>query len=182
MQVLQRHPAKARKPVAAERRLRLSTFRKAPGPTRPRRTGSLRNAFQNYCGFRDYLAARNCSIPQPSSDFQKLNVIRGDFLVKGAIPWAALCSARGNSVILVFRNQHDTRPEELAKAPDTDNVEPMAPHSTNYDKFAPRIAGSSSPRTARSGAKPPPINYQRVDDICLEKASSTHYRNKGKWL
>ena len=119
-----------------ERRLR--AFGKVSDPTRRRRTGSLRNTFQN-CRWESekYLAARNCSIPQASADSRKLNVIRGEFFVKGEISWAALCSARGNSVILVFRNRHDTRPGELAKAPDTNYVGTDEPTRITYEKFAP---------------------------------------------
>jgi hypothetical protein len=61
-------------------------------------------------------------------------------------------------VILVFRNQHDTRPEELAKAPETDNVgTDGSPHvliTTNlprespvHPRRAPRARGRSRHRS-----------------------------------
>lgn len=134
-------------------------------------------------GIRKYLAARNCSIPQLSSDSRKLNVIRGEFFVKGEISWAALCSARGNSVILVFRNRHDTRPGELAKAPDTNYVGTDGAHTYYLREIRPvNRRFILDAHRAFGGPKPPPIDHQGIDDAFLEKASVTYYRHKGKWL
>jgi hypothetical protein len=64
------------------------------------------------------LQSRHCTIPQPNQKGPARNVIRGEFFGKGQKGWAVLCSGGGKSSILVFRNNYDGHPDEIAESPD----------------------------------------------------------------
>src|SRR5271167_4929087 len=69
-------------------------------------------------GVAAVLQSRHCTIPQPNKDGPARNVIKGEFLRKGLKGWAVLCSSGSKSSILVFRNNNDSSPDEIAESPD----------------------------------------------------------------
>ena len=130
------------------------------------------------------LESRHCSIPQPNQNGPARNVIRGKFFRKGQKGWAVLCSADGKSSILVFRNNHDGHPDEIAGCSDDrflietwqGEMVYLREISTVDQKFIFRHY------RAHGGPKAPPIDHNGIDDAFLEKASITWYWNNGKWM
>ena len=129
---------------------------------------------------RSTLRSRECTIPQPGTTGAPRNVIHGDFFVQGQTGWAVLCAFGGFSSILVFRDDFDVDPEELARGEDKNygaSVFGYLREITPVDRqFIMRHY------EAYGGPKPPPIDHQGIDDAFLEKASVTYYWYEGKWL
>ena len=69
-------------------------------------------------GVAAVLQSRHCTIPQPNKDGPARNVIQGEFFGRRQKGWAVLCSSGGKSSILVFRNNNDSSPDEIAESPD----------------------------------------------------------------
>ena len=84
---------------------------------------------------RKYLAARKCSIPPPSSNSPRLNVIRGEFFAKRQISWAVLCSAGGNSVIQVSVISRILGGRSWPRSQTRIVSGPTAPTHITYEKF-----------------------------------------------
>ena len=127
---------------------------------------------------------RGCRIPQLWNDPKPHNVIRGEFTQAGQVDWAALCSVKGFSSILVFRNGTGLDPVQLARQEDSlEFIEGL-----NSDKVGNnRIIYPAGQRdimghwTKHGGPKPPPIGHQGIEDGHAEKGSSVHYYYQGKW-
>ena len=126
------------------------------------------------------LRRRECTIPQPSATGAPRNVIHGDFFVQGETGWAVLCSSGGFSSILVFRDDFDHHPEELARGEDKN----YGASELGYLREITAVDRQFITRhyQAYGSPKPPPIDHQGIDDAFLEKASVTHYWYEGKWL
>jgi hypothetical protein len=127
------------------------------------------------------LQARRCTIPQ--SDPRRLsNFIQGAFLGRGARNWAVLCSRFRHSTILVFRDENDTQPMELARRKDSGwKLEGERTYYANQLSVVGR-ARILVHYDASVRPQPPPIDHQGIDDSTLDKASVVHYYYRGRWL
>ncbi|MFL5606010.1 MAG: hypothetical protein ACJ8AD_06155, partial [Gemmatimonadaceae bacterium] len=67
---------------------------------------------------RDELLRRGCLIPQDAGRTGLRNVIHGSFSGRGANVWAALCSRRGATTLLVLRPGSPIRVDSLNAATD----------------------------------------------------------------
>ena len=125
-----------------------------------------------------------CTIPQPSASGPPRNVIRGDFFAQGQAGWAILCSSGGFSSILVFRDNLDAHPEELARSEDKGYLQDVGNDTIQYSREITAVDRKfiMTHYRAYGGPEPPPIDHQGIDDAFLEKASVTHYWYEGKWL
>lgn len=130
------------------------------------------------------LQSRHCTIPQPTNNGPARNVIRGEFFQKGQKGWAVLCSRDGKSSILVFRNNHDSHPDEIAESPDDRFVVETWQGELVYSREISAVDQNFILRHYRAygGPKPPPIDHNGIDDAFLEKASVTWYWRDGKWM
>jgi len=139
-------------------------------------------------GIKAVLAKRGCGIPQPTAGIEKTrplkNVIRGEFFVNGQEAWAVLCSSRGSSTILVFRDRSGAKPEEIAPAEDKNYLQGDGPGKIAYSREIDPVGRKyiMDHFRAYGGPEPPPIDHQGIDDVFLEKASVTYYWYHGKWL
>jgi hypothetical protein len=129
------------------------------------------------------LRKRGCTIPQPGKDDRR-NVIQGEFFEAGRSGWAVLCSARGKSSVLVFRDGEDAGPEEIAQSEDDAYLVDTGQGWTSYSREITAADRKFILRHYRAygGPEPPPIDHHGVDDSFLEKASITWYRYRGKWM
>jgi hypothetical protein len=130
------------------------------------------------------LQSRHCTIPQPNKDGPARNVIKGEFFRKGQKGWAVLCSHCGKSSILVFRNNNDSSPDEIAESPDHQFlINNTWQGGTVYSREISAVGQEFILRHYRAytGPKPPPIDHNGIDDAFLEKASITWYWHNGKW-
>jgi len=121
------------------------------------------------------LDRRGCTIPQPYTN-RRANVIRGRFAQPGQTDWAVLCSENGFSSILVFWNNSERHPTEIAKWREPDST-------VIYDHFI-KVVGRKfivDHYRAYGGPKPPPIDHEGIESGG-EKASAVLYYYRGKWL
>jgi len=130
------------------------------------------------------LRGRGCKIPQPSAIGPPRNVIHGDFFTQGQTAWAVLCSSGGFSSILVFRDNLDAHPEELARNEDKNYLYDVGNGELGILREITAVGREfiMIHYQAYGGPKPPPIDHQGLDDSFLEKASVTHYFYEGTWL
>ena len=80
------------------------------------------------------LRSRRCTIPQPSKDGPAQNAIQGEFFARGQKGWAVLCSSRGTSSILVFRNDRDNSPDGIADSLDSQFLIDTGQGWTSYSR------------------------------------------------
>jgi hypothetical protein len=132
----------------------------------------------------EVLRRRACLIPQTSERRFPVNVIRGEFFGPGLAGWAVLCSDGTSSIILVFRDDHDRNPEELARNDDLGYLQDAGNGLIAYSRQISPANREFILRHYRAygGPEPPPISHQGIDDAFLEKASIVYYRHQGKWL
>ena len=131
------------------------------------------------------LQTRGCTIPQlgyphPNSN----NVIHGEFAEKGQTDWAVLCSKNRFSSILIFWGGSPENPSEIADFQDHIFLQGQGNGQILYSR-ALGVVGQEYIRDhyiKYIGPNPPPIDHEGIDDIFVEKASSVHYYNQGKWL
>ena len=130
------------------------------------------------------LRSLGCTIPQPSASGPPRNVIRGDFFAPGQVGWAVLCGSGGFSSILVFRDDLDAHPEELARSEDKGYLQDVGNDKIEYSREITAVDRKfiMTHYRAYGGPEPPPIDHQGIDDAFLEKASVTYYWYEGKWL
>lgn len=130
------------------------------------------------------LQSRHCTIPQPNKDGPARNVIQGEFFGRRQKGWAVLCSSAGKSSILVFRNNNDSSPEEIAESPDNQFLIDTWQGETVYSREISAVDRRFILRHYRTygGPRSPPIDHNGIDDAFLEKASITWYWHNGKWV
>jgi hypothetical protein len=123
------------------------------------------------------LHSRGCNIRQVSQGRQAQNVIQGEFFRKGEKGWAVLCSITGKSLILVFRNEHDTSPYAIGESRDDQFIMDTGHGAKVYLREI-----SSVDRKfilhyyhVYGGPKPPQIDHNGIEDSFLEKASVVWY-------
>jgi hypothetical protein len=117
---------------------------------------------------RSGLKQQGCTIPQTFLARKPENVVRGSFTGPSSSEWAALCSVGGVSEILVFRAT-STRPvARLAKFPDENFVQAVAPGRSGYSR--------------RLRAVPTRVRgLNGIEDAFLEKASTVWVYERGRW-
>ena len=130
------------------------------------------------------LQSRRCTIPQPNQDGPARNVIRGEFFNKGQKGWAVLCSSGGKSSILVFRNNNDRSPDQIAESTDNRFIIDTWQGGKVYSREISAVNRKFILRHYRAygGPKAPPIDHNGIDDAFLEKASITWYWHNSKWV
>jgi beta-lactamase regulating signal transducer with metallopeptidase domain len=137
---------------------------------------------------RTELRNRGCLIPEQTAinedaPGQWRNVIEGEFFEKEKTSFAVLCSVSEWSSILVFRDEFDRHPDELAKSEDKNHLQGIGNGKIAYDRQI-QVANSKfilDHYRAYGGPEPPPMDHQGIDDAFLEKASVTYYWYRGEW-
>src|ERR1035437_11192042 len=72
----------------------------------------------------ELLNRRACLIPQTYEARQPENVVHASLERAGSSDWAVLCSTRGTVSLLVFFGSTPDSPTELARAPESDRLQP----------------------------------------------------------
>ncbi len=125
------------------------------------------------------LNARGCRVPQ-AHHFKKErhNVIRGEFVAKGRVDWAVLCSKNGKSSIVLLSTSKARCTQELAAADDSVYLQQVAPNQQAYSRLI-RVAPNSeiAPHVKQIGG----FDHEGIVDEFAEKASTTFYCRDGKW-
>lgn len=129
-------------------------------------------------GARMVLEQRGCLIPQTWQAKRPENVIHGAFLAVGNDDWAALCSAAGESSLLVFRNGMGM-PLELARHRDMDRL--TATNVANLMGYAWAI-DPASPARLRQFAPGQRFEHEGVEESLVDISSLLHFWKEGKWV
>lgn len=127
------------------------------------------------------LNARGCRIPQ-ATYFKKErhNVIRGEFVAKGQIDWAALCSKNGKSSIVLLSTSKATCTQELAAADDSAYLQQV---DANLHAFSRLINTATPSEIARYVVqKNPEFDHAGIVDEFAGKASTIFYCRDGKLM
>ncbi len=129
------------------------------------------------------LESRKCMVPQPD-DTGARNVIRGEFIARGEMGWALLCSVNESSTLLVFRNDTDEAPQALATSEDRNYLQGLGGDKIGFSHEITAVGHAFILRHYRAygGPQPPPIDHHGIDDAFLGKASTTWYFHAGRWL
>jgi hypothetical protein len=130
------------------------------------------------------LEALKCSIPQYPYNKKPHNVIRGSFTGAKRNEWAALCSRRGTSSILVFQADSAKLVAEVAPAKDELYLQ-RDEQGKLYSSRTIDAVGKDyilKHYEAYGGPKPPSITHHGIDDGFAERASVVRYFYRGKWL
>ena len=130
------------------------------------------------------LLRRGCTIPQTAYSKKPHNVIKGEFAKPGQDDWAALCSIKGVSTILVFWNGSVNNPAQIAAMDDRIFFQGITADKIGFSRAISAVDRDFIMRHFQGygGPKPPPIDHQGIDDAFLEKASVTWYFYDGKWM
>ena len=129
------------------------------------------------------LVKRDCTIPQPLSSGEPVNIISGEFAQKGQKDWAALCSKNGYSVILIFWGGLISCPSEINRSEDRNYLQDTG-FGIGYSREISTV-GESVIRAhfeAYGGVTPPSIEHHAIDDAFVEKGSSTYYCREKEWV
>jgi hypothetical protein len=131
------------------------------------------------------LEARKCLIPQYPYIKTPHNVIRGSFTGAKLNEWAALCSRRGSSSILVFQADPAKLVAEIAAARDETYLQDVDGSGTlGYSRVISAVGKDYILEHYKwyGGPEPPPITHHGINDAYTEKASKVRYFYRGKWL
>jgi hypothetical protein len=130
------------------------------------------------------LQRRNCTIPQVWNARQPGNVINGEFLKKGQKDWAALCSVRLKSSILILPAGSPQTAFKLEEEEDLNMLQGVGDGKIGYSREISPVdeAFIREHYQASGGPKPPPIDHLGVNDAFAEKGSVVLYYYQNKWL
>jgi hypothetical protein len=133
---------------------------------------------------RRELERQGCTIPQVWEDRKPHNVIKGEFIRRGQIDWAVLCSLNRISSVLIFRNASEQNPSELAREADIEKLQGVGGDVIGYSRAISSVGRQFivDHYRAYGGPKLPPIEHQGINDAFVGKASVVHYFHAGNWL
>jgi hypothetical protein len=133
---------------------------------------------------RRELQRRGCTIPQSYRAGKPHNLISGEFIRRGQIDIAALCSRSRESSILIFQNGSPSSVDELSRRADADYLQELDDRGTIGFSRVIHLADASHVREhARDNLhlKLPVLNHGAIEDEFLGKASETWCWNEGRW-
>ena len=132
----------------------------------------------------DELKNRGCKIPQTYGHNEPHNVIKGSFAEKSQEDWAILCSKDGVSTIQIFWGGPVRCPSEIEKSEDRGWLQGIGSGKIGYSRTISSIGKKaiSAYHEAFGGITPPPISYEGINEVFLEKGSVVHYCIQGKWI
>ncbi|MFT4112831.1 hypothetical protein [Silvibacterium sp.] len=125
------------------------------------------------------LEQRECMVPQTYEARQPENVIQGSFEKQGSSDWAVLCSAGGNTTLLVFFGSHPGVAMALRRQSDA-----LWLGSELVGQYGSAWGISVAPAsqvTAAMGKGSPLADHSGITDANVERSSTVHYFHDGKW-
>ncbi len=134
------------------------------------------------------LKTQGCRIPQASYFNPKPhNLIRGEFVKKGQIDWAALCSKNNRSSILLFSSSKQKCTQELAIADDDSFVQHVGSNQYKFSRIINTATKSNIVRyIKREGYRSPlsdsAVEHEGITDAFAGKGSLIFYCKDGKWV
>jgi hypothetical protein len=139
---------------------------------------------------RDTLVSRHCQIPVPGAG--PANVITGAFTAKGAVEWAAICSVRDTSQILVMNATNGAVMDSLSKSANSQWIQSNGNNTWLFSRMIDVVAMSTlafvpadttNEDIVYYGAVlPKPIDHDGIAEAFLDKGGETFYYAKGRWF
>jgi hypothetical protein len=142
---------------------------------------------------RQDLERRGCRIPQGSSMFvtspQPHNVVQGAFTGVGWREWAALCSVRDTSIILVYRDGAATASDSLGRLPDIGFQQGTGDGNAAFSRVISAISAvqirqlhARLEKVPNFVALPAGAEHDGISDAFAGKGSSILFFHQGRWL
>ncbi|MBZ5557264.1 MAG: hypothetical protein LAO77_08335 [Acidobacteriia bacterium] len=132
---------------------------------------------------RGELERRGCTVPQPFNARRPGNVVSGRFTSATAADWAALCSIKQASSILVFRGGSTSSVDVLATHPDLNYLQVVGPNQAiGYSRAIGVATAASIRQHNRNDPKIPSPDHDGITDAFVEKGSTVWYWSSGHWL
>lgn len=132
------------------------------------------------------LNTRGCMIPQTWQAHRPENVVEGSFERAGSADWALLCSAKGQTSLLVFfASAAANQPAELAQHSESSRLQP---HNAAGELGFNWGIDAATPRQLHDALvgdeqqlQPPP-NHDSVADSIIDRTTFYHLYRNGKWV
>jgi len=129
------------------------------------------------------LDERKCMVPQTYEARAPENVVHASLERRGSDDWAVLCSVNGATTLYVFFQSQPDAPIALRHQRDTEwlGSEMLGAYGSAWG-IARR--GSSQMRAVKGAgvSTPRSFDHDGIDDAFVDKSSTTHYFEDGKWI
>jgi hypothetical protein len=131
------------------------------------------------------LKARGCMIPQARTG-KAHNLIQGEFIAKGQVDWAVLCSREGKSSILLI-SDNNGKCQEHGTGDDAAYMQQVDRQKVQYSRLIRKqtrndIAKRLSESGPSSRLAPERVDHDGIGDVYIGKASTTLYCMEGRWV
>ncbi len=131
------------------------------------------------------LKALRCMIPQARTG-KAHNLIQGEFIVKGQVDWAVLCSREGKSSILLI-SDHKGKCPEHGTSDDAVYMQQLDRQKIQYSRLILKetrkdIAKRLSESEPSSRLAPERVDHDGIGDVYVGKASTILYCMEGRWV
>ncbi len=127
------------------------------------------------------LAARNCMIPQTWQAHRPENVVEGSFERSGSQDWAILCSANGQTSLLVFfASGSANQPVALAHNAELSRLQPHNASGELGFNWGIDAATPKQLHDALDGRQQP--NHDSIADSVIDRTTLYHLYSNGKWV
>lgn len=123
-----------------------------------------------------------CMIPQTFEAQQPENVIGGAFRAPNSRDWAALCSVAGRTTLYVFFAGHYDSPEPLRSQADTLWLGAEPGSSVYGSAWGIAVRNAADMRESRQWNGSVHFDHDGIEDARLERSTTVHYWQAGKWL
>ena len=142
--------------------------------------------------FARELDSLGCTVPQSFFDTLPHNVIKGSFARRGQTDWAAICSRRGATGILIFWGGPSECPRDLSPGQEKWEVEDFAGGRPFYVRFIVRKDSAGIANIPVYGLEEETVSARKealsgrghdgIEDIWEEKGSTVWYCTGGRWV
>ena len=128
------------------------------------------------------LTERGCMIPQTWQAHRPENVVHGSFARAGSVDWAVLCSAKGETSLLVFFAQSPA-PQRLAEWPEESRLQRHDPSGVLGYNWGIDAATPEQFRDAFAARNNPPAtpDHDTVADSVIDQKTIYHAYQQGTW-
>jgi hypothetical protein len=132
------------------------------------------------------LVERGCLVPQADwADRSMHNVVRGEFATLGQVDWAVLCSRDRESMILVFWGGPARCPGEFSRSADRAWLQGIGSEQIGFSRYVSTITAARILAIQEAYNRDSPlveIRHDGLEEAFLEKASTIHYCQEGRWI
>lgn len=132
---------------------------------------------------RAELERLGCRIPQSWGGDEPHNVISGSFAAAGQTDWAALCSVRdASSVVVVWGGEHRCPSPVSAPAPDAAYLQDTGVDGILFSRGISAVRPKPGYWSFPSDLAPQSVEHDAVSDAFFEKGATAYYCRDGRWL